>query len=434
MIIQFSVENYRTFRNKATLSFVATNYDKDTREDENVIVDSNLNYRLLKSAVIYGANASGKSKFLEALIFMKSFILKSSIDGQKGNKIPVEPFRLNTESADEPSELEIVFVYKNEIYRYGFEVNHEEVVAEWLYHRPKTKEIEIFYRNYQTFETHKRKFQKGRTLIKEDLIRNNALLISVGAQFNEMYSSNVIDYFLKIGTISGIKEEGYEGYTIRKSKDPIFKGKILELLKAADLGIQDVQVETVDLEDLPDDMPKELRDYIVKKSKDEGAEIVFDISTVHKLYDYQQRLVGNTNLSMDEDESSGTKKFFALTGPILDTLENGYVLIIDELDSRLHPNLVCKIVNLFNSKENNPNNAQLLFNTHDTNLLGANLFRRDQIWFTEKNGFGEAKLFSLSDFKSEEVRKNESFEENYIRGKYGGVPYLGFFDEITHKN
>ena len=134
---------------------------------------------------------------------------------------------------------------------------------------------------------------------------------------------------------------------------------------------------------------------------------------------------------MDDDESSGTRKFFALTGPILDVIENGYTLIVDELDSKLHPNLVCKIVSLFNSAELNKKNAQLIFNTHDTNLLSSGLFRRDQIWFTDKNKFGEAKIYSLADFKSDEVRKTESFEENYIKGKYGAIPYLGFFNNLN---
>jgi len=131
---------------------------------------------------------------------------------------------------------------------------------------------------------------------------------------------------------------------------------------------------------------------------------------------------------MEADESSGTKKFFAISGPLLDVLENGYTLVVDELDSKLHPNLVGKIVSLFNSKEFNPNNAQLIFNTHNTNLLSAELFRRDQIWFIEKNKYAEAKLYSLADFKSDNVRKTEAFEDNYIRGKYGSIPYLGFFD------
>ena len=122
----------------------------------------------------------------------------------------------------------------------------------------------------------------------------------------------------------------------------------------------------------------------------------------------------------------------SILGPILDVIENGYTLVIDELDSKLHPNLVCRIVSLFNSKELNTKNAQLIFNTHDTNLLSTGLFRRDQIWFTDKNKYGEAKLYSLADFKSDEVKKNEPFEENYIRGKYGAIPFLGFFENLNN--
>lgn len=435
MLIQFSIKNFRTFKDKATLSFVASNYDKDTREEENIYHDATHNLRLLKSCVIYGANASGKSKFIEALVFMKRFVITSSKDSQKGDKIPVEPFKLNSISEKEPSEFEVIFIHKNIQYRYGFEVSNKIVISEWLYSKPKTKEIELFYREYQNFETHKRSFLKGNTLVKEGLIRDNALFLSVAAQFNEKTSVKIIEWFKNIGTISGVKEDGYEGYTINKAKDVNFKNKILELLKAADLGIQDIQVEMLDLNKLPSDMPKELKEFIIKKSEeDEGAEFLSDVLTSHKKYDDNNKLVGKVNLSLDDDESFGTRKFFALTGPVLDSLENGHTLVIDELDSKLHPNLVCKIVSLFNSKEKNPKNAQLLFNTHDTNLLSSGLFRRDQVWFTEKNKFGEGKLYSLADFKSEDVRKNDPFEDNYIRGKYGAVPYLGYFDNLIQQN
>ncbi len=156
-----------------------------------------------------------------------------------------------------------------------------------------------------------------------------------------------------------------------------------------------------------------------------------DILTTHKRYNSLKKAFDTVNFSLDDDESSGTKKFFALTGPILDVLENGHTLVVDELDSKLHPNLVGKIVSLFNSKELNQKNAQLIFNTHNTNLLKDDLFRRDQIWFTEKNKYGAAKLYSLADFKSDTVRKMEPFEENYIRGKYGAVPFLNSFDYLN---
>lgn len=432
MLLQFSVKNFRTFKEKVSLSLVASNYDKDTREFDNVYYDTNSNLRLLKSAVIYGANASGKSKLFEALGFMKYFVISSSKESQKGDEIDVEPFKLSSETENSPSEFEVIFTHNDVMFRYGFEVDKKSVISEWLYYKPKTKEIELFYRDGENFETHSRNFTKGKTVIKEGLVRNNALLVSVAAQFNDKTSIEVIDWFKELKTISGLNKSGYRGFTLSKTDDPNQKANILSLLKAADLGIQDIKLEKVDIDNLPKDMPKELKDRIIKEVTDEKKELLSDILTSHKKFDSNKKAVDIVNFSLDDDKSSGTRKFFALTGPILDVIENGYTLIVDELDSKLHPNLVCKIVSLFNSKELNKKNAQLIFNTHDTNLLSSGLFRRDQIWFTDKNKFGEAKLYSLADFKSDEVRKSESFEENYIKGKYGAVPFLGFFDNLNN--
>lgn len=432
MLIQFSIRNFRAFKDKTTLNLIASNYDKEVREGENIFLDQKFNLRILKSAVIYGANASGKSKFLEALMFMRHFIITSSKESQMGDKIDLEPFKLSVETEKEPTEFEVIFTKNNILYRYGFEANQNEIVSEWLFHKTKLKEVELFYRDFQNFEIHPRDFAKGKTLVKEKLIRNNALLISVAAQFNDDISLNIIEWFKNLGTLSGLREEGYEGYTVGKTYESGYKRKILELLKAADLGIRDIFVEMLDTEKLPKNMPKDVKEFILKKTKEENAQFLSDIYTIHRKYDKNKKYVGNVNLSMDNDESFGTQKFYYLTGPILDTLENGYTLIVDELDSKLHPNLVCKLVALFNSRDLNPKNAQLVFNTHDTNLLSSGLFRRDQIWFTEKDKFGEARLYSLADFKSEEVRKTEAFEENYIRGKYGAVPFLGIFDNLIY--
>ena len=430
MLLQFSVKNFKTFKEKASLSLVASNYDKDTHELENVYNDPKFELRPLKSAVIYGANASGKSKFFEALSFMKYFVLSSSKESQKGDEIDTEPFKLSSETENAPSEFEVVFTLNEVLFRYGFEVDKKSVISEWLYYKPKTKEIELFYRDGNDFETHPRNFTKGKTLVKEGFVRNNALLLSVAAQFNDKIANEVMDWFKDLKTISGLNESGYRGFTLSKTDDLNQKMNILELLKAADLGIQDIHLEKIELANLPSDLPKELKDRISKEVVDDKKEILSDVLTSHKKFDSNKKAIDLVNFSMFDDESSGTKKFFALTGPILDVLENGFTLIVDELDSKLHPNLVCKIVSLFNSKEFNKKNAQLIFNTHDTNLLSSGLFRRDQIWFTDKNKYGEAKLYSLADFKSDEVRKTESFEENYIKGKYGAVPYLGFFNDL----
>lgn len=426
MLIQFSIKNFKTFRDRTTLSLVASNYDKETREIENVTVNSEFNLRLLKSAVVYGSNASGKSKLIEALIFMKRFVITSSKESQKGDKIDVEPFRLQSDTEEASSEFEVVFIHNKEMFRYGFEVTDTKVMAEWLYHKPKTKEVELFYREEQEFNVHPRNFSKGSMLVKEELIRENALMLSVAAQFNDKIAGRVLDWFKGFKTISGLREEGYQGYTMAQTEDPKQKAKILDLLKAADLGIQDISLQTLDINNLPKEMPKELKDRILKESTDDGVKFISDILTTHKKYNSNKNHIGETYFSLEDEESSGTKKFFALTGPVLDALQNGYILAVDELDSKLHSNLVCKIVSLFNSTDSNPHNAQLIFNTHNTNLLDSGLFRRDQIWFSEKDRYGASKLYSLGEFKSDNVRKSENFEENYLRGKYGAIPYLNF--------
>jgi len=426
MLIHFSVSNFKTFKTKATLNLIASNYDKETREEENVMQIPDFGLRILKSAVVYGANASGKSRFMDAITFMKNFVIRSSTERLKGDPINVDLFRLATDTENGSAEFEILFLHNNEMYRYGFEISKQAVLAEWLYHRPKTKEIEIFYREGQRFEFHVKRFPKGHTLAKEDLVRENALLLTVAAQFNDQLSGEITDWFKKLKVISGLQEHRYQGFTMDKTEDVIQKKMILELLAAADLGIQDIILERVDPDNLPANMPNRLKELIRKKVSEDNTEFISDILTTHRRYDADNKYVGDTNFSLEDDESSGTFKFFSLTGPVLDALEQGYPLFVDELDSKLHPNLVCKLVELFNSATYNPRNAQLIFNTHDTNLLSSGLFRRDQIWFTEKDRYGAAALYSLSDFKSE-VRRTENFESNYIQGRYGAIPFLTDF-------
>ncbi|APQ19417.1 abortive infection protein [Maribacter hydrothermalis] len=431
MLVQFSVKNYKTFLERATLSMVASNYDKNIREKENVSQLDKFDLRLLKSSVIYGANASGKSKFYDALSFARHYIINSATDYNAGDEIPVEPFLLNNSSEKEPSEFEFIFIIKDVRYRYGFELNNEKVISEWLYEKAKTKEIELFYRDNQNIETHSKRFKKAGSIAKQGFVRDNQLFLSKATQFNDEYSESIYNWFGGLKTLSGLDESRFQGYTMSRLENKNDKNKILKLLKAADLNIDDVKAEKLDINKMPENMPKGLRELIIKEAKEDGKVVFTDVTTTKKKYDNEGNFVSDTYFSMDENESSGTKKFFALTGPILNVLEKGYVLIVDELDSKLHPNLVSEIVSLFNSKESNPNNAQLIFNTHDTNLLSSGLFRRDQIWFVEKNKKGEGSIYSLSDFKK--VRQKEALETNYLRGKYGATPFLKYFDKIDAK-
>lgn len=426
MLVRFSLTNFKTFRERAEWSLVAST--DTTRETENVVDCPQFGLRLLKSAVIYGANASGKSKLLEGMLFMREFV-RESANTQPGDAIAVEPFRLSTVSEQEPSEFEVIFIHQSVRYRYGFEATGARVVAEWLYYRPKTKEIEVFSRDGQAFKPLNPKEVKGSLAqyIKEGNVRENALALSLITQlYKHPVANAVLAWFNKLKIISGLTDQGYRGFSMGQVQESVRKEAMLRLLQEADLGIEDIAIKPLDLDQLPEEIPKEVREELRRAMvRDKKAKILSDVLTSHTKYDAAQQASDTVQLSMQKNESEGTQKFFSLTGPVLDVLESGHVLVMDELDSRLHPNLVCKLVALFNSQKHNPNNAQLLFNTHDTNLLTGGNFRRDQIWFTEKDRYGAATLYSLANFKG--VRKADNLEANYIRGRYGAVPYLGDF-------
>lgn len=430
MLIQLKISNYKTFKQEATLSFAASGYDKSVLEENNVYIEPDFNRRILKSAVIYGANASGKSKFFDAFGFMRSFIITNVKWSQSGKVIPVIPFLLSTTTVGKPSEFEIVFLHKGSQYRYGFEVDQTHVISEWLFRKQKKKEIELFYREDQSFEVHKTAFKKGKIVVDQDMVPENALLLAQAAQFNEQAAIEVMDWFRSSKMISGIRHESYQGFTMTQSEKELYRDKIKSLIREADFGISDFRLEKVDPENLPANIPDDIREAILEQTRQGDKELVLDTMTKHSVYDQYMNHVQDVEFSMNGEESNGTDKFFSLSGPLLDTLQRGTLLIVDELDTRLHPHLVCKIVSLFNSKETNPKGAQLLFNTHDTNLLGSKLFRRDQVWFTEKNKYGEAILYSLSDFKGAQVRNDEDYRGNYLKGKYGAIPFLGNFDFI----
>jgi hypothetical protein len=430
MLWQFTVKNYKTFKDQATLSLIASNYDKKTREAENIYKDEVFNKRILKSAVVYGANASGKSTLVNAIAFMRQFVLRSS-RGQLADYIDVDPFRLNVATENQPSEFEVIFSFDHVLYRYGFEATQEEIISEWLYYKPKTKEVELFYREGEQIDFHETLFAKGKLVASQGLVRNNALLLTVAAQFNEEQAIAVVNWFLNIRIISGIHDSILQRSTINRTKIQADKQKVIALMKDADLGIQDIEIEFMTEDTIPTHYPESIRNRLIKDIKEGNIERVNDILLSHRKYGRDNEFLKNVLFSLGKEESSGTQKYFNLLGPIMDVLEDGRVLVVDELDAQLHPNLVCRIISLFHSVGFNHKNAQLVFNTHDTNLLDSGLFRRDQIWFTDKDKYGAAKLYSLADFSSDDVRKNEAFEENYMKGKYGAVPYLGSLDTLN---
>ncbi|MES1225526.1 MAG: ATP-binding protein, partial [Bacteroidota bacterium] len=393
MLLQFSIKNYKTFKDIATLSLIASNYDKLNLEN-NTFLNRKFNYRLLKSAVLYGANASGKSKFFEAYHAFRNIVFNSSRESLANERIEVTPFLLDSKSEKEPTSFEIVFINGTIQFRYGFEANKEKVNREWLYSKTSTKEIELFYRVNQKITSHS-EIDIANDLIEKNMIRENALLLSVLAQFNDKTARKIFNSLRNINSISGIRQEGYEGYTIHQldNEKNVKKQEIIDFLNVADFGIEDLKVNKLDVTNLPEDMPEPFKEMI-RKSDSKNKLIYEDVTAFRRKFRNGKPTKSIVAFSMDEDESSGTIKYFALSGPILDTLKSGATLFVDELDSQLHPSLIKHLIKLFNSKEFNPKNAQLVFNTHESNLLSTGVFRRDQIWFTEKDHFGCAHIFS----------------------------------------
>ena len=410
MLVEFSVGNYLSFKNVVTFSLVASGI----KEHKDTHLFETKKLKLLKSAVVYGANASGKSNLFSAMAFMTEFVLNSSKGYQIGEKIDVESFRLSTETINKPSFFEIVLVQNNVLYRYGFEVNKLEVVREWLYFTPKNQEIQLFERNGSTYSISDH-FKEGKNLFEKT--RNNALFVSVVSQFNGEIATSIVKWFGDLFNISGLTDS-YRDITTSILENKNLKNTFINLIRMADSGIEDVKIKN-----------KIKLGFEIVPGKNEEWQFdhtVTNISTFHKKYSPNNKFIELEEFQLTKHESRGTEKLFSLLGPIIDTLQKGSILIVDEFDSRLHTLLTRFIVGLFNSVDKNPNNAQLIINTHDTNLLSRKIFRRDQIWFAEKDRYGATDLYSLVEYQK--VRNDSSFEKDYLIGKYGAIPFVGDLD------
>ena len=397
---------------------VASSITGEEKElDENNVFKIHHKLSLLKSAAIYGANASGKSNLVAAISFMKWFVLNSSKETQVSEAIDIEAFRLSTETEQEPSFFEIVFLLEGENFRYGFEVNTEQVVSEWLFQTDDNAEKLLFERDLDNFILND--FPEGQGI--SDKTRSNALFLSVVAQFNGKVSGKILLWFSKnLQLISGLQDTQYRKETLESFENDRHRHDIIEFIKKLDLGIADIQITNQPVFVIS---PK----TAIFGSLYPYSEIKPAVKTVHRKYDAEGKQSAIELFDIEKHESEGTNKLFALAGLLLNTLRTGKILLIDELDARLHPLITRELICLFNSNETNPHNAQLIFTTHDTNLLSSKTFRRDQIWFTEKNNKGATDLYSLVEYK---VGKDASFERDYIIGKYGAIPFIGNFKEL----
>lgn len=431
MLIQFTVENFRSFRDATTFSMLAADIASLPRTlDTGNVFSARDNLQLLTSAAIYGANASGKSNLILALRFMRQFILLSARDTQIGDDIDVEPFLLNPDTVHAPSRFEVVFCVEQEQFRYGFAVTNSRVVKEWLYRNGNQRETRIFTREEQTINSNPRTFREGRNIAK--FTRENALFLSVAAQLNSALAAAILKWFRQLGLNIGVNDAHDMMDAFMQFEDSPYREIIPQLIRRFDVGIDQLAFErrpAVPPKGMPPEIAKQFTAFFDVLGSQGGTPEQMSVKTMHRQYDTEGQPVGEIAFDLEQHESAGTQRLFALAFPLVRALAEGLIVAIDELDARVHPNLVIELVRLFNSPETNPRHAQLVFTTHNTNLLNAELFRRDQIWFVEKSRQGVSDLYSLVEYRTDGkiIRNDASFEKDYVMGRYGAVPFLGDF-------
>ncbi|EKO3988880.1 ATP-binding protein [Vibrio furnissii] len=417
MLIQFTVKNYRSIKEEQVFSMVKAKGDEllasNTFEPSSAASEP-----LLRSAVIYGANAAGKSNLIRALIDMESIVTQSASYSQEGDELPVTPFLFDDSTVDEPTEFEAVFIMEGVKYQYGFSATAHRVLEEWLIAYPKVRPQRWFSRVFdeeiQEYDYKFSDYLTGQKTVWQNTTRANALFLSTAVQLNSEQLKPVFNWFKDKLRPSNVIGWG-PGFTASLCDNENTRKKILNFLQSADFNIHDIDIkkEKFDPNSIPDILPETVKEQIIKDMK--GRDII-DIKTVH-------RTNSGKSITLDfDEESDGTQKFFSFAGPWMDVLENGYVLVIDELHDSLHPKMVKYLVNLFHSNKTNPKNAQLIFTTHETSILNQDVFRRDQIWFCEKNSSQETSLYPLTDFSPRKDREN--LELGYLSGRYGALPFI----------
>ena len=411
MLVNFSIVNYKSLREEANLSMVASAMKEPFPLPANAMTEVEKDLRILPIAALYGANASGKSNLVEAIGRMKHFVLTSLARENVLGGIPVQPFRLSTTTVKGPTELEVSLISNNTLYRYGFLASQERVEEEWLFERalkPRSKEKQLFYRENNAISFHSTLFKIGGLINTQRLLKEDVLILTLASQLNDDNAKRVIQWLDQFNVIE--VDDDSKRISIDHIKDQTGIGQDIEnLIRLADTGISRLEAMTTITEET--------------------------VAASHTIYNGQGEPQGEYLFLMETQESAGTNKLFNLSGPIFCALREGSTLVVDELDAKLHPNLVEKIVLMFQDKQINKRGAQLIFTTHNTNLLSAKLLRRDQVWITEKDKFGATKLYSIADYKAEKgkARNTEAIEQNYIDGKYGGIPFLGELENFLDR-
>jgi AAA15 family ATPase/GTPase len=415
MIIDFSVGNFRSIKEVQSINMTAANISsKYKKVDEQNIFKVNDKWRLLKSKAIYGANASGKSNIMKAIVAFIN-IVEDSVKDETLLPYWIEEFRLSSDCDDKPSFFQMIFLIDGVHYRYGFEASQSAITSEWLFGTPGKKEVQFFLRDGNDITISEKHFHEGVKL--KDLVRQNSLFLTVVKSLNGPLARRIVDFVGRIAVVSGLSNRATYDFAVHSLGVKDMKKKMVNMLKVADIGIEDIERVEMTPEGSEDEK-------LTKREK-------IIVGSAHRKLNVETNESELVGFVFNEAESEGSKKMFEISPLIIQALESGSPFFMDEFDARFHPLLSKKIVELFNSDANDKN-AQLIFATHDTNLLDAQLLRRDQICFVEKDKLGASHFYSLAEFKG--VRNDASFEKDYIKGKYGAIPFLGDFESILEEH
>lgn len=424
MLISFKVANYRSIREELVFSLVASNYDDSLPEN---LIPTDLaglsKTKLLKGAAIYGPNASGKSNVLGALRFMSDFVRNSATKIAPGDPIATEAFCLDTNCNEKPSSFEIVAAIEGVRYTYGFTLDKKRVHTEYLIAFPKGSP-QNWFKRYYDFKKQFYVWEHSPTFFKfdkelGDKTRPNSLFVSTGAQFNNAQLTVIYNWFkkgLRFLNLDGESQFAPIDTVILFEKNKQLARQMVRLLQSADFGITEAEIshEDVAIERIRENIPPSLLRRMEAKTKLSGFRT--------PLIKFKHRATGKKDHPIEfENESAGTRRFFSLVGPWLDILAHGYTVLIDELETSLHPMLIKEFLKLLFSDKNNSKGAQIVFTTHNPILLDTDIVRRDQVWFTEKDEHGATHLYPLTDYKP---RKTESLARGYLAGRYGAVPFI----------
>lgn len=436
MLIDFSVQNFSSFNSVQELNMLPSTTTQEACDLNNTHSINMFGIKnILQSAAIFGSNGSGKTNFIDSLKVFKNLVL-GSLDSVNDSAMSLAiPFLLKENNFDMPTEFEISFIAEDNLYRYGLTMEAGEIAEEWLYWTKTTRETMLFHRVKQTVNYNQRSFSEAKLFVKKEAetwaiqkTKPYVPFLSVLSQFNGERSNVVTDWFNKLNIISGIRESGFKSFTVdlfEENED--FKRWALEILKS--LQIDNLYVVEYDKEFALLDSKKAIED---KELNDVFTKLqgIFDKKSIkEKRIEIVKTNQEGESFSLPLSlESEGTRKLIYLLGPLYDVIKNNEILIVDEFDNKFHTLLSKFIIELYN--KHNFGRSQLILTCHDTNLLTNELFRRDQIWFIEKNKDHESELFSLVEYKEHYTRKDKSFSRDYLLGKYGAIPLFSSISEM----